>query len=371
MKVALYAPLKPLDHPVPSGDRTIGRELAAALAGHGIETVVPTRFRARWFSVRPLLWLKALAARREALAAARREGIEAFVTYHAYYKSPDVIGPYVARARGIPYVIFQGIHATKTRRRLATRLGYVLNRRSLLAADAVFSNRKLDVDNLLRLLPPERVVYVRPGIDPGEFAFDAAARRRLRGAWGVADAPVVVTAAMFRDGVKAKSLAFLFLRLGELARQGVPFFLAVVGDGEMREALAALAARELPGRHVFLGLVPRGELGAVFGAGDLFAFPGIGESLGMVYLEAQAAGLPVVALADGGVPEVVANGRTGLLTPPGDAAAYGDALARLLDDKALRRAMGEAAARYVRAEHDRAVNYGVVAERLRRLVGLR
>lgn len=369
MKIALYAPFKPLDHPTPSGDRTIGRELAAALAEQGLPAIVPSRFRSRGFSTRPLLWLTALAARREALETARRERVAAWLTYHTYYKSPDVIGPFVARTLGIPYVVFQGIYSTKRRRRLATRLGFVLNRRALLAARVVFTNRRLDAANLRRLLPDERIVYVRPGIDPSAFAFDAAARRDLRHRWNVGDAPVVVTAAMFRNDVKSKSLAYLFLQLGELAREGVPFYLVVAGDGEMRGPLAALAARELPGRHRFLGLVPRESLGAVYGAGDLFAFPGIGESLGMVYLEAQAAGLPVVAFRDGGVPEVVEHGRTGLLTPPGDAVAYRTALATLLGDKVRRRAMGEAAFALVQAEHDRSINYGIVAAVLRRLAG--
>ena len=369
MNVALYAPFKPLDHPDPSGDRTTGRELAAALAGQGLAIVTPSRFRSRGFSTRPLLWLGALAARREALETASRARVKIWLTYHTYYKSPDVIGPAVARELGIPYVIFQGVYSTKRRRSLATRLGFELNRRALLAARLVVSNRRLDAVNLRRLLPQERLAYVRPGIDPDAFAFDAQARRELRREWNPGDAPVIVTAAMFRDDVKTESLTYLFLRLGELARQGTPFFLVIAGDGVMREPLAALAARELPGRHLFLGLVPRESLGAVYGAGDLFAFPGIRESLGMVYLEAQAAGLPVVAFADGGVPEVVANGRTGLLTPPGDDAAYRAALAALLADRQHRRAMGEAAVAYVREKHDRGRNYGALARALLRLAG--
>ena len=144
---------------------------------------------------------------------------------------------------------------------------------------------------------------------------------------------------MFRDDVKTQSLTYLLERLGELARAGSHFFLVVVGDGATRERLLALAERELPGRYLFLGLLPRDELGAVFGAGDVFAFPGIGESLGMVYLEAQAAGLPVVALDDGGVAEVVRHGETGLLVPRDDDTAFCQALAGLLDDKLRRRAM--------------------------------
>lgn len=369
MNVAFYAPFKPLDHPDPSGDRTIGRELCAALARHGLTLSVASRFRTRWFSARPALWLAVLGARRAALEEASRSRARVWLTYHAYYKSPDILGPYVARELGIPYVVFQGVYSTRPRRSFKTWLGYELNRRALLAARLVFTNRRLDQENLRRLLPEDRIVYVRPGIDADAFAFDAAARRDLRRTWGVGDVPVVVTAAMFRNDVKTRSLTYLLVRLGELARSGVPFFLVLAGDGEMREALAALAARELPGRHRFLGRVPREELGAVYGAGDVFAFPGIRESLGMVYLEAQAAGLPVVALADGGVPEVVDDGRTGLLVAPGDDAGYRQALQALLGDRDRRRAMGEAAETYVRTHHDRTRNYGIVAEALRRLGG--
>lgn len=369
VNVAFYAPFKPLDHPDPSGDRTIGRELAAALTEQGVALTVASRFRSRWLSARPRLWLQGLLARREALEMAARAKAQAFLTYHAYYKSPDVIGPYVARELGIPYVVFQGVYSTKQRRRLKTRLGFELNRRSLVAADLVFSNRRLDVENLRRLLPESRIAYVRPGIDPEAFAFDAASRRELRQAWGVAGRPVVVTAAMFRNDVKTESLSYLFARLGELARSGLDFVLVVAGDGEMRDSLVALAARELPGRCRFLGRVPREGLGAVFSAGDVFAFPGIRESLGMVYLEAQAAGLPVVGLADGGVPEVVAAGHTGLLTPVGDDAAYGRAVAALIEDRERRLGMGEAARAYVRERHDRSRNYGSVAAVLRRLAG--
>lgn len=369
MNVAFYAPFKPLDHPDPSGDRTIGQELAAALINEGLTLTVPSRFRSRWFSKRPQLWFSAIGARRAALEQASRDQTQIWLTYHSYYKSPDVIGPFVARELGIPYVIFQGVYSTKPRRRLTTWLGYTLNRRALLAANLVISNRRLDLENLRRLLPEQRLAYVKPGIDPAAFAFEGSARRELRQAWNMEDAPIVVTAAMFRDGVKTQSLTYLFQRLGELARSGMRFYLVVAGDGETRAALTALAEREVPGRHLFLGNVPREELWSVFGAGDVFAFPGIGESLGMVYLEAQAAGLPVVALADGGVAEVVEDGRTGFLTAPGDAAAYRRALATLLTDRERRLAMGEEAERHVRTNHDRSRNYASVVKALQQLAG--
>ena len=180
MTLALYAPFKPLDHPDPSGDRTIGRELAAALGDQGWSVVVPSRFRSRWFSKRPSLWLAALAERRRALEEASRARVSLWLTYHTYYKSPDVIGPYVARELGIPYAVFQGIYSTRPKRSLKTRLGYECNRRALLAARLVFSNRRQDLVNLRRLLPDERLSYVVPGIDPGLFTFDGQSRRALR-----------------------------------------------------------------------------------------------------------------------------------------------------------------------------------------------
>jgi glycosyltransferase involved in cell wall biosynthesis len=105
-----------------------------------------------------------------------------------------------------------------------------------------------------------------------------------------------------------------------------------------------------------------------YSGGDLFVFPGIGESLGMVYLEAQSCGLPVVAFADGGVPEVVAEGESGYLVRPFDTRGFIDAISRLLSNSALRRQMGEAAGRYVRQHHDLNRNYRKVEEVLLSLV---
>jgi glycosyltransferase involved in cell wall biosynthesis len=82
----------------------------------------------------------------------------------------------------------------------------------------------------------------------------------------------------------------------------------------------------------------------------------------MVYLEAQSCGLPVVAFADGGVPEVVADEVSGYLVRPFDFEGFNQAMARLMDDGALRREMGKAASNYVRRHHDLQSNYGIVED---------
>ena len=80
-------------------------------------------------------------------------------------------------------------------------------------------------------------------------------------------------------------------------------------------------------------------------------WPGCGEAFGLTYLEAQAAGLPIVAQNTAGVPEVVAHEKTGLLTPEGDVQAYADAIRHVLTDHDLRAKMGSAARETVLAEH--------------------
>jgi glycosyltransferase involved in cell wall biosynthesis len=88
----------------------------------------------------------------------------------------------------------------------------------------------------------------------------------------------------------------------------------------------------------------------------------------MVFLEAQSCGLPVVAFADGGVPEVVADGICGYLVHPFDAREFNEAIVRLLADEDLRKRMGEAARGYVRNRHDLKSNYRAVEEILLELV---
>lgn len=108
---------------------------------------------------------------------------------------------------------------------------------------------------------------------------------------------------------------------------------------------AAAAQADFPVR--FLGDIPDEKLGTIYAQADIFSMTSMPhkhsvEGFGLVYLEAGAHGLPIVAHAIGGVPEAVIDGETGLLVAPGDTAALTQAFARLLDDSSLRRRLGEA-----------------------------
>lgn len=115
--------------------------------------------------------------------------------------------------------------------------------------------------------------------------------------------------------------------------------LLVVGDGPERAAVEA-AARPLEGRVVFTGT--RSDARAITGAADVVVIPSASEGLPLAALEALAAGRPIVATAVRGLRDLLEDGRTALLVPPGDAEALAAAVRRVLDDVALARSLGEA-----------------------------
>ena len=144
---------------------------------------------------------------------------------------------------------------------------------------------------------------------------------------------------------------------GELLRRGLNFRLIIAGDGRKKEQLQHLAEQQAPGRVSFIGKIPRADMYRCYSAADLFVFPGIRESLGMVYLEAQSCGLPVVAFRNAGVPEAVQDGKTAILVPLFAMEPFADAIGQLITDKNMRKQMGLAAKSYVREFHDLSKNY--------------
>ena len=136
----------------------------------------------------------------------------------------------------------------------------------------------------------------------------------------------------------------------------------------MEKRLKQQAREKLPGQHTFAGKIDRKKMYQFYSCGDIFAFPGINESLGMVYLEAQSCGLPVVGFENAGVPEAVQNSRTGILVPMYDSDLFADAISRFLASPDLRQKMGKTAQVYVREKHDIHKNYQELETRLYRLV---
>jgi len=357
MRISFYTPFKPLDHANPSGDLMIARGLYGYLKNQGNKILIMSNFRSRWVFWKPWIWTWLIRDTRRIMRTIAPNGVDLWFTYHSYYKAPDLLGSFISRRLKIPYVIFQGIYSTKRKRNWKTWPGFVLNRAALCAADHVFSNKKVDCLNMKRLLPSQRITYVKPGISPHAFSFDAGARDELKKLWDVGNEPVVLSAAMFRPDVKTQGISLVIRVCGELFRKGLRFYLVIAGEGRERNRLLQLAKEHLPDRVRFVGKIPRNEMYRFYSAGDIFAFPGIRESLGMVFLEAQSCGIPVVAFANGGIPEVVRDGETGFLVPLYDSDRFAKAIEFLLTKRDIRQKMGQTAQVHVRESHDINRNY--------------
>lgn len=256
--------------------------------------------------------------------------------YHPYYKSPDYIGPPLARQFAIPYVTVETSYAKK---RDAGPWGLaqqvVVDAVRLAALNIGFTRR--DLQGLAALAPAEKLVHLPPFIDTAPFS--AATARN--------DVPALVTVAMMRPGDKLESYRLLARALDLCA--GEPWRLRIVGDGPCRAEVAAMFAG-LGERLEWLGERSPEDIPAILAASDILVWPGFGEAFGLAYLEGEASGLPVIAQDTAGVPEVVENGATGILTPEGDAAAFAGAISGLLRDPSRRADMSAAARAFVTRE---------------------
>ncbi len=334
MKLAFYAPLKPPDHAIPSGDRQMARLLIEALqrAGHKVE--IASRLRS--YLPEPdcaALKLLAAEARSEVERLAAEPPPDIFFTYHPYYKAPDLIGPDFARRFKIPYVTAEASHSSRRNEGAwAVTQKHVADAVNLAAVNFCFTAR--DRAGLAAAAPHARLTALPPFIDSAPYTETAVDNPRR-----------LVAVAMLRSGDKFLSFRMLAEALPRLL--DLPWTLSVIGDGPRRDDVRRLFDGLPPDRMEWLGQSAPEQIASLLRPGGLYVWPGVGEAYGLAYLEAQAAGLPVVAQNIAGVPEVVRNGETGILTPAGDIAAFAAAIRRLLTHDDERRRMSLAARRFV------------------------
>ncbi|WP_211323392.1 glycosyltransferase family 4 protein [Amycolatopsis palatopharyngis] len=200
--------------------------------------------------------------------------------------------------------------------------------------------------------PMAGLEHLPSGVDPELFRPDPAGREELRRRYGLSDRPTVVCVSRL---VPRKGQDML-VRALPLLRERVPdAALLLVGGGPYRKRLMDLAQEYGVAEHVvFTGSVPWEELPAHYAAGDVFAMPartrGKGldvEGLGIVYLEASAVGLPVVAGQSGGAPETVLDEVTGHVVDGRNLDQLADTLSPLLADPIRAQRMGQAGREWV------------------------
>jgi glycosyltransferase involved in cell wall biosynthesis len=339
MRVAFYSPMAEPDAQVASGVQRMGTLLQQALKVAGANVVqlrLPRTYEGRGNAARQA----ALKAESEGAAAALLDAIrdrrepkpDLWFSYHVYYKSPDWIGPVVARALSVPYFIAEGSHAPK-RAGGPWALGHDGATAALQAADRLLAMTVFD-RFCLDQLAPGRVRDLKPFIDVAAFEHSRAASEPVR----------FVTVGTMKDERKRASYELL---AGALRLLDVPYVLRIAGDGPHRAEIEAMFA----GLNVsFAGMLTPEGIRAHLADGDVFAWPGLGEAYGLVFLEAQAAGLGVVACRDRGVPDAVREGETALLSAASDVAAYAANLTRVARDAAMRRRLGDAGRAFVTKE---------------------
>ncbi len=189
-----------------------------------------------------------------------------------------------------------------------------------------------------------KVRIVPNGVDTEKFKpNDNTGKTRHQ--FGLGKEPIVLFVGSL---IPRKGLPFLIAAARKVVNERTNAMFVIVGDGPQKNQLvSSVEAFKLSKNFKFLANVKEDMLPPLYNCADVFALPSIQEGQGIVVLEAEASGKPVVAFDIGGVNEAVRNGETGLLIKRGDCGALADALLRLLGDNALRDRMGVGGRKFV------------------------
>mgnify|MGYP005834956871 CR=1 FL=1 len=326
--------------------------LAAALGQRGAGTVIALsgepapdvrrRFEAAGAEIVVLPYRGPSAAYARALSRMfRQQEVElVHVRYFDYFS----LVPWLARLAGATRIVFTEANSGEWRPRPLT--SPLVRSRAKLATAPV--ERIIGISEFIRNqlvslgIDRDKTAVVYNGVDTNRFAPDGEARERARKAYGIANGEVVVsTMAVLRPW---KHPEIVIGAVARLAAERVPVRLLFAGDGAMRPGLERLAGElGIGDRVIWLGHTA--EPWDVFRASDVFAHASEGEAFGFVVAEALACGVPVVAARSGALPELVEDGRSGLLAKPNDASDFAAKIRVLAEDEALRNQYACAAVR--------------------------
>ena len=341
MNIGFYSPLKSPMHAVPSGDREMARALILLLEtmGHVVTPICRLRSFDRDGDHVRQLKIRSLSEHAAEIIRRRHPSLDLIFTYHVYHKAPDWIGPRLQATMKIPYLMAEASIAGKQQDG-PWDLGHQATVAAVRTADHVFAMTGLDAQALAKFVQsPEHLSLLPPFTTLPKYVGKTAEPM---------DPTRLLCVAMMRNDVKLHSYRLLAEALKLI--DDLPWSLDIVGDGPAKSLVVEAFAR-LGGRVRFLGRAEREHLGRHYSNADVFVWPGLREAYGIVYLEAQAHGLPVVAVDNCGVPEVVRHGETGLLCAEASATSFADQLRRLVCEPELRVELAGAARPYIENRH--------------------
>ncbi|MDX2320194.1 MAG: glycosyltransferase family 4 protein [Moritella sp.] len=370
--IAFYAPLKSPLHPIPSGDRKIARLFIQALEQGGYHVELASQLRSfdkvgDSHRQQRLITL----AKKEAMRIIRRwqkQGFnpQAWFSYHLYYKAPDLIGPIICQTLNIPYIVAEASWAEKRANgpwalyhqqvasglRLASKVVCINPRDKIALTDfyADFCTNKMARSG--NPLVSFNAFIDNPFVNHNVAATidlirDDLTRQNLADKYGLdIHLPWLISIAMMRSGDKFDSFQQLSLAVNLLQQ---PHQLLIIGDGVMHAEVKTLFAQHA---HVkFSGALENSRIRQLLPHFELLVWPAINEALGMIFLEAQQAGVAVVAGDQGGVSSIVKNNVTGVLVDAYSASEMAVTVDSLLTNKAQLKAMKQAAKHYVVQHH--------------------
>ncbi|MEX0368483.1 MAG: glycosyltransferase [Ruegeria sp.] len=351
MTVAFYAPMKSPNHPVPSGDRTMARALMSALRHAAFDVALASDLRIYDRAGDPAMQIdltrRADAEVQRILAGTDARGWRLWVTYHNYYKAPDLIGPSVARRLGIPYI---QIESTRAKKRL-TGPWAKFARAAEDASDAAHTILYVtarDAETLERDAPTgQRLLHLPPFLDRDTLPTPSDHTGPM------------LSVGMMRPGDKLSSYALISETLAQLDPD-LDWRLDIAGSGPTEADVIELM-KPFGAKVRLLGTLDTAALERAYRSARLLFWPGVNEAFGYAYLEAQAAAVPVVAQDRPGMFEIMATVQSPVSAGP---AAMAERLTCLLTQPDLHAQAARVARTFVEQRHLRPAAAAVLSEAL-------
>ncbi len=352
-QIAYYAPLKPPDHPIPSGDRQMARMLLAALNKAGYDARLASRYIS--YSKRPneeYLEGRKNGALEEAqllLNQWRKDDYrpDLWFCYHPYDKSPDWLGMEICTELNIPMVTAepcktgQGPNGEWVPWRKEAQLGISM-------ADMNIVMTHSDEAYLHSFIAKEKIVWMPPFVDVEMLRSASVMKNGLVVEEQWKGGRRLLCAGMMRPGAKMDSYRMLAASLKKL--QAEDWSLVIVGGGPGEKEVRRLFDWDHGSRVNILGEVSSEEVLLLMEHAQVLSWPGCREAYGMVYLEAASRGCVSVGIRNLGVPLVVEHQLSGLLASPPDITTYTDCLKQIIRDDDLLNKLSDGAKTFISGE---------------------